>query len=216
MVTQTTADYLGTTTLITGSDEFMAERTINRARRAICRTDHDADVSELAAAALGPGAIAEISSPSLFASIRCVVVTALEDLPGDAVDPLVSYVANPAPDVALLLHHTGGVKGKAVLDKLREAGIVEVKATPMKKWELPGWLVGEFRHHKATIGESAAAALVDAVGEDVRALAGAADQLAVGRRRTAGHDRHGPAVLRRPGRGQGVRRGGCRDRREGE
>jgi DNA polymerase III subunit delta len=178
MATQTTADYLGTTTLITGSDEFMAERTINRARRAICRTDHDADVSELAAADLGPGAIAEISSPSLFASIRCVVVTALEDLPGDAVDPLVSYVTNPAPDVALLLLHAGGVKGKAVLDKLRAAGVVEVKATPMKKWELPGWLVGEFRHHKATISESAAAALVDAVGEDVRALAGAADQLA--------------------------------------
>jgi DNA polymerase III subunit delta len=90
----------------------------------------------------------------------------------------VSYVADPSADVALLLHHTGGVKGKAVLDKVRAAGAVEVKATPMKKWELPGWLVGEFRHHGATIGESAAAALVDAVGEDLRALAGAADQLA--------------------------------------
>jgi DNA polymerase-3 subunit delta len=178
MATRTTADCLGTTTLITGNDEFMAERTINRTRRAICRTDPDADVSELSAAGLGPGAIAEISSPSLFASIRCVVVSGLEDLPADAVEPLISYVADPAPDVALLLHHTGGVKGKAVLDKLRAAGAVEVKATPMKKWELPAWLVGEFRHHKATISEAAAAALVDAVGEDVRALAGAADQLA--------------------------------------
>jgi DNA polymerase III subunit delta len=178
MATRTTADYLGTTTLITGTDEFMAERTIARTRRAICRSDHDADLSELTAAALGPGAIAEISSPSLFASMRCVVVSALEDLPAEAVEPLVSYVASPAPDVALLLHHTGGVKGKAVLDKLRAAGVVEVKANPMKKWELPAWLVGEFRHHKATISESAAAALVEAVGEDVRALAGAADQLA--------------------------------------
>jgi DNA polymerase III subunit delta len=178
MASRTSSDYLGTTTLITGADEFMAERTISRVRRAIRRTDHDADLSELPAASLGPGAIAEISSPSLFASMRCVVVSALEDLPADGVQPLLSYVAHPSPDVALLLHHTGGVKGKAVLDKLRAVGVVEVKATPMKKWELPGWVVGEFRHHGATIGESAAAALVDAVGEDLRALAGASDQLA--------------------------------------
>jgi DNA polymerase III subunit delta len=178
MATSTTGDFLGTTTLITGGDEFMAERAIGRVRRAICQSDQDADVSELAAASLGAGAIAEISSPSLFASMRCVVVSGLEDLPTDAVEPLLSYVGEPAPDVALLLHHTGGVKGKAVLDKLRAAGVVEVKAVPMKKWELPGWLVGEFRHHGATISESAAAALVDAVGEDLRALAGATDQLA--------------------------------------
>lgn len=178
MATSTAADLLGTTTLITGTDEFMADRTIARARRAICRSDQDADVSELPASSLGPGALAEIASPSLFASMRCVLVSGLEDLPADAVDSLVAYVASPAPDVALVLHHTGGVKGKAVLDRLRAAGVMEVKATPMKKWELPGWLVGEFRHHKATIDESAAAALVDAVGEDLRALAGAADQLA--------------------------------------
>lgn len=178
MATPTAADYLGATTLITGTDEFVADRTIARTRSAICRSDHDADVSELAASGLAPGALAEITSPSLFATMRCVVVTGLEDLPADTVDSLVSYVARPAPDVALLLHHTGGVKGKAMLEKLRAAGVVEVKATPMKKWELPGWLVGEFRHHKATVSESAAAALVDAIGEDVRALAGAADQLA--------------------------------------
>jgi len=178
MATPTAAHYLGTTTLITGGDEFMAERAIGRTRRAICRADPEADVSELAAVSLGSGAIAEISSPSLFASMRCVIVSGLEDLPADAVEALLSYVAHPAPDVALLLHHSGGVKGKAVLEKLRSAGVVEVTAVPMKKWELPGWLVGEFRHHGATINEPAAAALVDAVGEDLRALAGATDQLA--------------------------------------
>lgn len=178
MATPTAADFLGTTTLITGSDEFVADRTITRTRRAICRSDHDADVSELSAADLGPGALAEITSPSLFASMRCVVVSGLESLPTDAVDSLVAYVADPAPDVALVLHHAGGVKGKAVLDKLRGAGVTEVKALPMKKWELPGWVASEFRHHRATVSEAAATALVDAVGEDMRALAGAADQLA--------------------------------------
>lgn len=172
------ADYVGSTTLITGSDDFMAERTLERVRRGICRSDPDADVSELAASSLGAGALAEVTSPSLFASLRCVVVEGLEDLPGEAVASLMAYVADPAPDVALVLRHNGGTKGKALLDKLRAGGVSEVKAQPLKKWELPAWVVGEFRHHKASISESVAAVLIDAVGEDLRALAGAADQLA--------------------------------------
>ena len=175
---RTAEDYLATTTLITGGEEFLAERAIARVRRAVCKADRDADVSELLASDLGPGVLAEVSSPSLFASLRCVVVSGLEDLPSDAVDPLLGYVAHPAPDVALVLHHGGGLKGKQVLEKLRALDVLEVKAVPLKRWEMPGWVVGEFRHHRASSSESAAAALVDAVGEDLRALAGAADQLA--------------------------------------
>lgn len=174
----TANDYLGATTLVTGSEEFLAERAISRARRAVTAHDRDADISELEASALGGGVIAEIASPSLFATARCVMVRCLEDLPTEAVEPLLAYVADPAPDVALVLHHSGGVKGKAVLDRLRSAGVVEVKALPMKRWDLPSWVVHEVRSHHGSIGERAAAALVDAVGEDLRALAGASDQLA--------------------------------------
>nr|MBA3310715.1 DNA polymerase III subunit delta [Nocardioidaceae bacterium] len=164
--------------LITGPNEFVAERTISSVRDVIRFADADADLSELPASELGPGAFAEITSPSLFASMRCVVVRGLEDLPEGAVGPVLEYVGSPAPDVSLVLHHTGGVKGKALLDKLRKVGVVEVKAQALKKWELPRWVVAEFRTHRAKVGEAAAAALVDAVGEDMRALAGAVDQLA--------------------------------------
>lgn len=169
---------LGTTTLITGTNDFLAERTISTARAAIRAADNDADVIELAAADLGPGALAEITSPSLFAAMRCVVVTALEQLPDEAAEPLVRYAGSPAADVGLLLHHTGGTKGKRLLDRLRKAGVAEVKAQALRRWELPKWVVSEFRSHRATIDERAATALVEAVGEDMRALAGAADQLA--------------------------------------
>jgi DNA polymerase-3 subunit delta len=178
MVDVAAADVLGATTLITGANEFVAERTIDGVRSAVRAGDADADLSELSAEELGPGALAEITSPSLFAALRCVVVRRLEDLAEPAIEPLVSYVAQPADDVALVLRHTGGVKGKAVLDRLRKAGAIEVAAQPLKKWDLPDWVVAEFRRHSARIDVSAASALVDAVGEDLRALAGAADQLA--------------------------------------
>jgi DNA polymerase-3 subunit delta len=178
MAKPSAADFVGTTTLITGANEFVAERTIGRIRAAVRAADADADLSELDASELGPGALAEIASPSLFAAIRCVVVRSLQELPDDAVDPLTAYVAAPAPDVALVLHHSGGVKGKAVLDKLRKAGSVEVKADALKAWELPKWVVAEFASHDKRVAESTARALVDAVGDDMRGLAAACDQLA--------------------------------------
>jgi DNA polymerase III subunit delta len=174
----TASDVLGATTLVTGPNEFVAERTIDGVRAAVREADVDADISDLRAEELGAGALAEITSPSLFASLRCVVVHALEHLSDSAVEPLVAYVGAPADDVALVLHHTGGVKGKAVLDRLRRAGAIEVVAQPLKKWELPSWVVAELKRHSARISERAASALVDAVGEDLRGLAGAADQLA--------------------------------------
>jgi DNA polymerase III subunit delta len=174
----TIADLLGTTTLITGANEFVAERAIASARAAVVAADADADLSELISADLGAGTLAEISSPSLFASLRYVVVRSLEDLPESAADDLLSYVAAPSPDVHLVLHHTGGVKGKALLDKLRAAGVREVKAQQLKKWDLPRWVVTEFASHRVRIPDSVAAALVDSVGEDLRALAGAVEQLA--------------------------------------
>lgn len=172
----TAAEVLGITTLVTGPEEFIAERTISSVRDAVQAADADADISELMASELGPGAFAEITSPSLFASLRCVVIRTLEGLSDDAAEPILAYVGAPASDVALVLHHTGGTKGKAFLDKVRKAGATEVKASPPKKWELERWVTAEVRRHKATFELAAVKALVEAV-DDLRALAGAVDQL---------------------------------------
>ncbi|HSS68043.1 MAG TPA: DNA polymerase III subunit delta [Nocardioidaceae bacterium] len=173
----TAADVLGATTLIVGPNEFLAERTLDDVRRVVRKEDADADVSELTGADLGPGALAEITSPSLFASLRCVIVRDVEAVPVEGLDQLEAYASAPAPDVALALHHSGGVRGKAVLERVRKTGTREIAAQALKRKELPGWVVSEFRRHKATISEAGAATLVEAIGEDMRALAGAADQL---------------------------------------
>ncbi len=167
----------GAVTLITGSEEFLTERTIAAVRAAVRSADADADSSEVVASELGAGSLAEIISPSLFAAMRCVVVRGLEDVAADVVPSLVQYAEQPAADVALVLQHGGGAKGKGVLDKLRKAGVVEVKAQAPKRWELSGWVSTEFRSRHKRVDPAAAAALVDAVGEDMRALAGAVDQL---------------------------------------
>ncbi|MDQ4007537.1 MAG: DNA polymerase III subunit delta [Actinomycetota bacterium] len=175
---RTAADVLGRVTLVTGAEEFLAERAVRAVTDAVRSADPDADITETTGADVGPGAVAELTSPSLFAASRAVVVRQLPDLPDDGVDGLLAYAASPAPDIALVLVHPGGQKGKGVLDRLRKAGVSEVPCETPKTYELPRFTAAEVRRAGGRISDDAAAVLVDAVGSDLRALAAAAGQLA--------------------------------------
>jgi DNA polymerase-3 subunit delta len=170
---------LGSVILVTGSEEFLAERTVRSVTEAVRAADPEADVTETVGAEVGPGSLAELTSPSLFAASRAVVVRQLPDVPDEGVAGLLAYAAAPAPDIALVLVHPGGQKGKGVLDKLRKAaGVREVACEAPKPWELPRFAAAEVRRAGGRVSDEAASALVDAVGTDLRALAGAAGQLA--------------------------------------
>ncbi len=170
---------LGRVTLVTGKEEFLGERTVVAVRKAVREHDAEAEVSETMAADLTTGTLGELAAPSLFSAVRCVVVRALENLPDESVDGLVRYAEAPADDVALVLVHTGGQKGTGVLTKLRKLkGVSEAKSAELKPSEFPGFVTAEVRRHGGSIEPEAAKALVEAVGQDLRALASAADQLA--------------------------------------
>ncbi|MGI3786329.1 MAG: DNA polymerase III subunit delta, partial [Janthinobacterium lividum] len=90
---------------------------------------------------------------------------------------LLEVVAARLPDVALVLVHGGGQKGKGVLDKLKALDVAVVDCPPVKTWELPQFVSAEVRQAGGTMETGAAQALVDAVGNDLRALAAGAAQL---------------------------------------
>lgn len=172
------ADVLGRVTLVTGKEEYLSERTVGAVKRAVRAFDADAELGEAAAADLTLATLGELSAPSLFSSIRCVVVRGLESLPEESVEGLLGYAAAPSEEVALVLVHGGGPKGSGVLAKLRKLpSVVEVKSEPVKTWDLPKFVVAEGRARGARVDAEAAGALVQAVGEDLRMLASAVDQL---------------------------------------
>jgi DNA polymerase-3 subunit delta len=107
-----------------------------------------------------------------------VVVRNLEDLPDDAHDGLLDYAATPSEDIGLVLVHSGGPRGSGLLTKLRKLPSVnEVKSAPLKPSEFARFVSAEVRAHGGRIAEDAADQLVQAVGQDLRALAAAASQL---------------------------------------
>ncbi len=173
------ADVLGKVTLITGPEEFLGERAIAGVRAAVRRHDPEAELSETSAASLTMAELGDLAAPSLFSSTRCVVVRRLEDLPEESGPGLLDYATAPADEVALVLAHSGGPKGSGLLTKLRKvASVREVKSAPLTAREFPGFVAQELRSHHVSIDPAAADFLVQAVGQDLRALSSAAGQLA--------------------------------------
>ncbi|PVG83426.1 DNA polymerase III subunit delta [Nocardioides gansuensis] len=177
--TPSAAQVLGRVVLVTGKEEFLSERTVVSVREAVRRHDPESEFAESTASDLTLGSLGEMSAPSLFSAIRCVVVRGLENLPDETVDGLVDYCASPAEDVALVLVHGGGQKGVGVLTRLRKLKdtVTEVKSEEIKGWKLPDFVKSEAAAHGARIAPDAAAFLVQAVGADLRSLAAAIDQL---------------------------------------
>jgi DNA polymerase III subunit delta len=171
-------DVLGRVTLVTGKEEFLGERTVQAVRAAVRVFDPEAEFSDTEGAHLTLATLGELSAPSLFSSTRCVVVRALENLPDESVDGLMSYAESPVEDVAIVLVHSGGVRGSGTLNKLRKlATVTEVKSAELRASEFPGFVTAEVRLQGGTIDQDAAGFLVQAVGQDLRSLAAAASQL---------------------------------------
>jgi DNA polymerase III subunit delta len=168
---------LGGVTLVLGAEDLLADRAVAAVIDSVRSADQGADLTEVDAASLVPGSISELTSPSLFASARIVVVRSVETLPAETIEALLSYAGSPAPDVAMVLVHRGGQKGRSIADKLRKAGTRVVACEPLKSYELPSFVQREGRAAGVRINDDAAGLLVDAVGSDLRELAAATAQL---------------------------------------
>ena len=169
---------LGIVTLVTGPEELLNERVVLAARAAVRRADPEAESTDTIGEQLTMASLGELAAPSLFSSTRCVVVREVEETAEDVHDGLVAYATSPDPDVALVLVHSGGQKGSGLLNRLRKLPTVsEHKSQAVKGAALGQFVQAEARRHGSRLEPDAAAALVEAVGADLRALAAAADQL---------------------------------------
>jgi len=163
--------------------EFLADRVRQRALASVLAGDPGCEVTTASAGALTAGEFLGLTSASLFSAATAVVLTDLQDATEGPSEELAAYATEPSPDVAVILVHAGGQKGKKLLDQLRSAAAVtEVKVeAPKYERDFVGWARGESRDVGAPLDDAAATLLVQAVGQDLRALAGAIDQLAATR-----------------------------------
>jgi DNA polymerase-3 subunit delta len=165
-------------TLVTGPEALLRDRAVATAVAAVRAADPEADVTDVSAVGLEAGRITNLASPSLFGGTTVIVVRDVADAAEPVADELRRVVADPGDDVVLVLVHAGGMKGRALLDAVKKAGAVVVECKPVK-WESDkvAFVQAEFKAAGRRVAPTAAVALVDALGSDLRELAQACSQL---------------------------------------
>ena len=151
----------------------------DRAIAQILATKSQAQVITLLASEVEIGVITDNLAPSLFGDQRVVVIKEIQDLDSDCSDEISTYLESQDENLTLLLWHKGGVKGKALVDKVKKAGAQIIAAEAIKKEsEKSDFVRSEFKRLNRKITTEAVQALLDSLGSDLRELSAACSQLA--------------------------------------
>lgn len=162
-------------TLLQGGEALLADRAIAQ----VISKFKGATVTQLEASELELGAITDALAPSLFGDARIIVVKEIQDLPAELGEEITDYLEAQDESVELVLWHKGGVKGKALLEKIKRVKPTIIPCDVLKKdGEKSDFIRGEFKRLGRTISTEAVQALIGALGSDIRELGGACSQLA--------------------------------------
>ena len=162
-------------TLLQGGEALLADRAISE----VVAKFKGATVSIFDASELELGGITDALAPSLFGDARIIVIKEIQDLPAELGEEITAYLEAQDESVELVLWHKGGVKGKALLEKIKKVKPTVVACDVIKKdGEKSDFIRAEFKRLGRTISTEAVQALIDALGSDLRELGGACSQLA--------------------------------------
>ena len=162
-------------TLLQGGEALLADRAISQ----VVTKFKGATVTILDSSELELGGITDALAPSLFGDSRVIVIKEIQDLPAELGEEITTYLEAQDESVELVLWHKGGVKGKALLEKIKKLKPTVIACDVIKKdGEKSDFIRSEFKRLGRTISTEAVQALIDALGSDIRELGGACSQLA--------------------------------------
>ena len=167
--------------LVLGEEELLIERAVRETLAAARAMDATAELTRVRVSDLTAPELAELVSPSLFSEGRVIVLESAQDISQELADAVAAYLKDPADGVVLVVVHTGGGRskaGKSLPAALKKAG-AEVTECPKltKPAEREQFVRHEVRRVGGKIDPAGVAALIDAVGSDLRELSSAATQL---------------------------------------
>ena len=152
-------------------EEFLVDEALERVRS---ETGCD-PLSEITLAARAPGheILGTLETASLLGGCRLVIVRDAQDMLKEQVETLSRYLESPSPSSVLVLVASGRTKLDAQAKKI--GALVSLQAP--KGRQLVSWIRDRAKLKKLKIDERAAWSLIDAVGNELRDLDGALDQM---------------------------------------
>ncbi|TDU29439.1 DNA polymerase III subunit delta [Arthrobacter sp. JUb115] len=163
--------------LLTGSEDYLASRAFELLRSQASQRD-DIQHTRLDAAKYEPGELLMATSSSLFSSANLVEVHELAHMNEYFLKDALAYLKDQAPENVLIMHYSGGTRGKKLIDAIKAAGALIVNCQPVKKdSEKIDFVQSEFKAAKRRITNDAVKALVAAVGNSLAELGSSCSQL---------------------------------------
>ena len=163
--------------LVLGSEAALADRALAKLSEQL--KEEKCEVTNLFSADVIVGDIADALAPSLFSERRALIIRDLQDLPEESRDEVTRYLDSPDASTTVIFVHKGGVKGKALLDAIKKVKPEIIACEPIKKeTEKEEFVRNLFLDLKRKATPGAVAALVGALGNDLRELQSAVSQIA--------------------------------------
>lgn len=164
--------------LIKSEEAVYADRVYEDYRSKLRARNPQIEISRLDTENYHSGELTMLTSPSLFGEPRAIYVANLEQADQALTTEIQNYLSQPAPDVALILRHNGGQRGKKILTALKKQQVPTVEIGKVKHTADKARAVqADVARRKRVIAPQAVNALVDALGSDLRELLAATNQL---------------------------------------
>ncbi|MFC3184940.1 DNA polymerase III subunit delta [Pseudoglutamicibacter albus] len=115
-----------------GADDYQAARAFEVVRSKARAADPSIEVTRIDGESYEPSQLILASSPSLFGGSPLIEIHGLEKMNEALQKDLLSYIEAPQEDAVLVLHHSGGQRGKTLVNVLKKrASVIDV--SPLKK-----------------------------------------------------------------------------------
>jgi DNA polymerase-3 subunit delta len=156
--------------LLLGPEAALADRALKKLLGQL--REENTEISTIFSGDAVVGDIADALAPSLFSEKRALVIRDLPDLPSEVQEELIRYLDDVDPTMTLIFIHKGGVKGKALLDRIKKTKPEIISCDGLKKESEKQEFV---RNIFLDLGRKATPA---AVGGYLRELSAACSQIA--------------------------------------
>lgn len=163
-----------------GPESYFVGRVIRSVREQLKESNPGLEVQEIEAADYRGGQLLELTSPSLFAEPKLVVIRSVEKCTDELIEDGIAYLENPSSDATVIFTHSGAtVRGKKLLEAMRlNSRVTEALCSKPKNEQYRSeFVAAEFAEAGRPITPGAVRALVSAFGENFIELASACSQL---------------------------------------
>jgi DNA polymerase III subunit delta len=164
-------------TLITGTEQFLAERAVANVKRSLRSAgDFDLVVVEISDETR-PGDLFAATSATLLGGNRLVIIVGSELLDEKLAAELQEVIAIPDNELWLIIRHQDGRKNRKLVDALKPLCELVAADKVVGKRDVDAFIVAEAARFKRKISPDAIESLRTSLGDDIRLLAAAIDQI---------------------------------------